>query len=189
MSQNRNDTLIGIDLETVKLSELRWHFGTGVAIHLSGTGRDKKYGYRHGVMCDLGDIREDIWYQVVAHIAQRDGEQQLVDALTAWSHEHNYTKDSSAQVRQSALQAYSYRIYDNPQWVDYVPFNRRFRPEVLRHTQLVTVIPACCSRPGEVTQEQIDHAWQNTICCPHCGRGSNFTIAGSESDPPWELFA
>ena len=61
-------------------------------------------------------------------------------------------------MRHKALQLHISRIFDNPRWVNFIPFNREYRPEVLEHASLVTVINECCGKPGEVTQEQIDGA-------------------------------
>lgn len=63
MRTEQIDNIESIDLSTVTLSELRWQFGTGISIS-KGSGRDKTYSYRCGVMTDLGDIKEEIWYQV-----------------------------------------------------------------------------------------------------------------------------
>ena len=79
-------------------------------------------------------------------------------------------------VRHKALQLHISRIFDNPRWVNFIPFNREYRPEVLEHASLVTVINECCGKPGEVTQEQIDGACTGTVACPHCGRWSSFSI-------------
>ena len=120
-------------------------------------------------------------------IAQRDNETWLVDALAVWEAEHNYTRRSPAQIREEALELYSMRIFDQPEWVVYIPFNRRFRPDVLDGAHIVTVINDCCKKPEEVTQEQIDRAYGGTVACPHCGRWSTFSIVSGEA-PPWEEF-
>ncbi len=186
MSYKRIDSLDGIDLSTVSLSDVRWQIGSGIAIS-SGSGRDKKYRYRNGVITNIGDIEEHIWYQLVEQIAQRDNEVWLVDALAVWEGEHNYLRRSPAQIREEALELYSMRIFDQPEWVVYIPFNRRFRPDVLDGAHIVTVINDCCKKPGEVTQEQIDRAYGGTVACPHCGRWSTFSIVSGEV-PPWEEF-
>lgn len=108
--------------------------------------------------------------------SKRLGEQKLLEALTDWESRHNYAKDSARTVRHKALQLHISRIFDNPRWVNFIPFNREYRPEVLEHASLVTVINECCGKPGEVTQEQIDGACTGTVACPHCGRWSSFSI-------------
>ena len=42
--------------DSVTFEDLSVHFFTGRSILLSGSGRDKKYSYRSGVMTDVGDI-------------------------------------------------------------------------------------------------------------------------------------
>ena len=153
----------------------------------TGSGRDKKHFSRSGAATPIGDIQEDLWYQVAEHIAKREGEEWLVDALTQWDKEHNYMKESPSELRKDALQSYSHSLYDNPRWVDFIPFNRQFRPEVLETARIVTIITDCCKVPGEVTQEQIDGAQKGEVCCPHCGRWSTFSIL-SEELPPWDMF-
>ena len=186
MSRIRIDSLDGLDLLTIPLSDVRWQVGSGVALS-SGSGRDKKYRYRNGVITNIGDIEEHIWYQLVEQIAQRDSEVWLVDALTIWKGEHNHTCTSPSKIREDALQSYSMRIFDQPEWVHYIPFNRRFRSDTLIGAHIVTVINDCCKKPGEVTQEQIDRAYDGTVACPHCGRWSKFSVV-AEEEPPWEEF-
>ena len=175
-----------LDLNTITTADIRWKYGT-FRPYSTGSGRDKKHFSRSGVATAIGDIQEDLWYQVAEHIAKRDGEEWLVDALAQWNKEHNYGKDSPTELRRDALQSYSYRIFDNPQWVLYVPFNQRYRPEVLETARLVTVVCDCCEKPGETTQEQIDRGQNGKVSCPHCGRWSTFTIL-SEELPPWDAY-
>lgn len=46
--------------------------------------------------------------------------------------------------------------------------------EALDESRLVWVETVCCRKPGQVTREQIDKAYQHTVSCPHCGRFSEF---------------
>lgn len=179
------DSLSGIDLDSLRLEDIRWHSSTGIAIS-SGSGRDRTYSYRTGVITDLGDIKTSLWRQIAEAVAQRRGEQWLVDALTEWERAHNYTKVSASQLRLEALHKYSMSLQDWPEWVDYIPFNRKYRPQVLEQAHIVTVFNACCGKPGEVTQEQIDRAWRGQIACPCCGRWSLFSICLPDGTLPWE---
>ena len=178
-------SLSGIDLDSLRLEDIRWHSSTGIAVS-SGSGRDRTYSYRTGVITDLGDIKTSLWRQIAEAVAQRRGEQWLVDALTEWERAHNYTKVSASQLRLEALHKYSMSLQDWPEWVDYIPFNRKYRPQVLEQAHIVTVFNACCGKPGEVTQEQIDRAWRGQIACPCCGRWSLFSICLPDGTLPWE---
>ena len=180
------NSLAEIDLIGLGLANIRFGCGTGIAIS-SGSGRYKTHTYRRGVMTDLGDIRADVWYQLVEYFARFYGEEPLVAALLEWSMAHNYGKETAAKLRQHALQDYSLRLFDNPRWVYYIPFNQIYRPDVLRRAHIVTILPACCGKPGLVTREQIDGAYQRSVACPHCGRWSTFSIVEASPDSPaWE---
>lgn len=65
----------------------------------------------------------------------------------------------------------------------YLPFNKRYRPEVWRAAHIVYVRNECCHKISPVTQEQIDHAYNGTIPCPHCGRWSEFIVLGIRLQP------
>lgn len=165
------------------MNDIRWLGGTGRACS-SGTGQSKKTSYRRGVSTPLGDIELSVWYQVAEEIVRRDGEQEMLSHLITWGTEHNYAHLSATEIRQEALKLISVNIFEQPRWVDYIPFNRRFRPEVVQKAHIVTIISACCQLPGEVTQEQIDAAYSNMVACPHCGRWAAYTVA--ETQGPWE---
>lgn len=185
-ANNLIDSSEQLDIGTITLADIEWRYGTFLP-YSTGSGRDKKHFSRSGVATPIGDIQVDLWYQLAAQIAKRDGEVWLVDALTQWNKEHNYLKASPPELRKEALHSYSHHIYDNPRWVDFIPFNRRFRPEVLKAARIVTIITDCCKVPGEVTQEQIDRAYEKQVSCPHCGCWSTFSIL-TEEIPPWDVF-
>lgn len=182
----RIDTIEKIDLDTVTLPDICWEYGTGVAI---STG-DKRVGtyksnYRCGVMTDMGDIQRDIWRQVAEHIARRDGQEWLVKALVEWEDARNYCNQSKEEVYFSALFLYSHEAFDDPQWYGFIPFNRKYRADALKLAHIVPVVTACCKKPCDITQEQIDHAYRKQIVCPHCGCTSAFFIVGNTDDLPW----
>lgn len=106
--------------------DLRTHFGTGQAIHISGTGRDKKYGYRNGIQTNVGDIRIDVWCQLVRDLIVRSGEEQLYQNLVEWEKEHNFCFRKKEDMEEHTLTLYASRIFDCTQWVDYEAFSIRY---------------------------------------------------------------
>lgn len=189
MNTQRIDSIDLIDLVSVTFSDLRWHCGTGVAVHVSGTGRDKKYRYRHGVMTDIGDIEESVWYEAATYLVRRESEADLFEMLVTWETEHNYTNASPANLRLEALQCYVSRLFNCPEWVDFIPFNRRFRPHALVGAHLVKLIYDCCGHTKEATQEQINRSYNHTVYCQSCGDWTTFsTVPLKEADPPWQLY-
>lgn len=179
MQSGQINSLSEIDMEHLSFEDIRWQYGTFHPAS-TGSGRDKKYSAWIGVQTDLGEVERGVWCQAAESLIQKAGEQKLLEALIDWESRHNYAKDSARTVRRKALQLHISRIFDNPRWVSFIPFNREYRPEILKNARIVIVINECCGKPGEVTQEQLDGACNGTVACPHCGRWSRFSIVESE---------
>ena len=96
------NSILQLDLDTIAFSDIHWRFGT-FQPYSTGSGRDKKHFSRSGVATPIGDIQVDLWYQVAEHIAKREGEEWLVDALTQWNKEHNYMHLHPTELREDAL--------------------------------------------------------------------------------------
>ena len=167
--------LRGIDFSKLEFEDLRWKYGTFQSVS-TGSGCDKKYSSWSGVKTRIGEIVESVWYQAAEKLIRGKGEQELLGYLTQWCSERNFLKESAGEIRKKALQLHVDRIFDHPRWVDFVPFNRQYRPEILQTAHLVTVVNECCQKPGVVTQEQIDASDNGTVACPCCGRWSQFRV-------------
>ena len=178
MERQRIRDLREIDFSKLEFEDLQWQYGVFQSTS-TGSGRDKKYSSWSGVKTRIGEIEESVWYQAAEKLIREKGEQELLGYLIQWCSELNFLKESADRIRKRALQLHVDRIFDNPRWVDFVPFNRRYRPDVLKTARLVTVVSECCQEPGVVTQEQIDAAHEGTIACPCCGKWSHFNIVDS----------
>ena len=161
---NIND-LSEIDLANVPLSQLQHRGGT---YHCA----KKRERGRIGVQTDLGDILESVWREAVEHVALRDYESWLVDALEEWSKSLAFIKGRN-EARKYALELYSSRIFDNKQWVGYIEFNREYRPDFVKAERFLTVMAECCKQPGEMTRERYEAAYTT---CPICRRSAEVTI-------------
>ena len=61
----------------ITFAALRCHFQTGRSYVISGEGRNRVYGFRSGVQCDLGDIEKSEWIRMVKEHISRQGEEEL----------------------------------------------------------------------------------------------------------------
>ena len=163
--------------------DLRMHFRTGRSYVISGTGRDRKYGYRHGVMCNLGDLEESDWLQQMKDLIHRSGEDELHEQLLQWCRENNFAKETEKDLRLRAIELHASRIFDNERWVDYIAFNRRYRPEVIDPSRLRWIRTACCNKPAQTTIRLIEEIYDKRTCCPICGRWSFFEVLTKEDAP------
>ncbi len=161
--------------------DLRMKCGTGRAILLSGTGRDKKYSYRRGVDCNLGDIEQSEWMRLMHELLERSGEEQLHRQMLCWHKEHSYFKETSEQIAFSVLVKHSMRLFDDPGWVDYIKFNQRYRPKLLADVAVGAVRSACCNTPFLTTQVLLEKALNGTTCCQICGRWSEYEVLSTGS--------
>ena len=165
----------------VQFSDLRVHYRTGRSYVISGTGKNRKYGYRQGVKCDIGDMEISEWCKAARALIERSGEQELLDNLCAFLTLHDYCHSSKKELEEEALQLHMSRIFDNEAWVYFIEFNRLYRSEVLQKANLRKVKTDCCEEPGWVTQKRIDMAGMNgSIPCPVCGRWSPFGFISVE---------
>ena len=161
----------------ITFAALRCHFQTGRSYVISGVGRNRVYGFRSGIQCDLGDIEKSEWIRMVKEEISRQGEEELHQQLLQHLKDQNYAKESRAEIEFKALQYHAARIFDNEGWVDFLDFNRKYRPEVAASARLVWIRTACCKKPGEVTESMMErHQSTNTVCCPYCGRWAEYEL-------------
>lgn len=180
MNNEQINSLSELCIEDLTFADINWRYGTGRS-KSTGEGRNKTHTYRTGVSTIIGDIREDIWYQLAEEMIERHGEQELFKMMLEWEKKRGISQQSSAENRHHAIKLHVMRIFDHPEWVDYIPFNRKYRPEVLARAHLVSVVTKCCKKPGQTTMEQIHASLTQTIHCPHCGRFSEYTVLEGES--------
>ena len=119
----------GVDFSSITYEDIRWQYGV-FRCNSTGSGRDKKHLPWDGVKTNLGEIEEKDWCRLADAVIERDGETHLLKHLIQWCSEHNYIGASAAELRKEALQLHIDRVFDNPQWGGYLPFNKRYRPEV-----------------------------------------------------------
>lgn len=163
-------------MSEISFTDLCCHYQTGRSYVVSGEGRNRVYGYRNGIQCDLGDIEQAEWCQMVKDVIQSVGEQILFDNLLQYLRDHNYAKESAKELEFKALQLHAARTFDNEAWVDFLQFNRKYRPEIATTARLVLVVTDCCKKPGEITQAMLNshNRINDRVCCPHCGRWAHY---------------
>lgn len=123
------------DIQKLTFAQLRVQFHTGRAFVVSGTGKDRKYGYRYGCMTEIGDIEISQWTELVQYLIERDGEQSLQKELVSWVAETCPWLHTQKERVDYALSLHASRIFDCEDWVDYAEFNRLYRPDVLQGTK------------------------------------------------------
>jgi len=151
-------------VDELTFADLRYQFGTGRSFLISGTGRDKKFGYRNGVMTAVGDIEISKWKELMQAVILRFGEEELHTQLCEWEMENTPWPHTKAETLEYALELHSARIFDDPQWVDFIPFNRKYRPEVLEKANLIQIRYPCCGAVFERTKERFDRENGKEYC-------------------------
>ena len=116
----------------ISYEDIRLMYHTGKFIRDYGS-QDKKAGrYRIGVMTKIGDIEEKVWIQYAEELIRRYDEETLFKQLKSWYKETIHWLKDEKDLHRYSLECFVARIFDNPNWVDYMAFNRRYRPEVLQ---------------------------------------------------------
>ena len=120
--------------ENVTYDDIRLMYHTGKFIRDYGS-QDKKAGkYRIGVMTKLGDIEEKDWIRYAEELVRRNSEEDLFKQLKSWYRQTTPWLRDEKDLHRYTLECFVARIYDNPDWVDFVAFNERYRPDLLTKT-------------------------------------------------------
>lgn len=156
----------------LSFADLRVHYYTGQSYLISGECRNKVFGYRHGVMTDIGDLPEDEWAQLAKRLIEQAGEQELYQQLFAWEKEHSHWKRKELRFELDVLSMHIARLPDNPAWCDFIPFNRKYRPAVLCRAEMLWVKCSGCGKRHEMTGKQLKNIRDKNdgkLYCQKCG--------------------
>ena len=173
------DKIEEVDTEHLTLADLRSHYRTGRA-NTRGSGRDKISTYRNGIGTNIGDVEESLWRRLVKDLINKHDEQELHQQLRAWVKENCLWLKTEAEIELEALELHASRIFDDQEWVGFIPFNRQYRPKTLEQANIAHVTFFSCGHSGDVTQAQIDRADNQQVSCPVCGVWSEFQIIPSD---------
>lgn len=112
MDRRQINSLSGIDIPSLDSEDIRFMYGTGVS-KSNGFGRYKKRSLRKGVQTQIGDIREDLWYQLAEQVNGLHGEARLLEALEVWCREEMHYPRYGFDLHKEALELHSHRIFDS----------------------------------------------------------------------------
>ncbi len=111
--------------------DIRLMYHTGVFIRDYGS-QDKKAGrYRIGVMTKIGDIEVSEWIQYAEELIRRNNDEDMFGKLKRWFRESCAWFRDEKELHRYTLECFVAGLPDNPEWVDYVEFNKLHRPELL----------------------------------------------------------
>ena len=173
---DKEDQLRGIEITFPKLL---CHYGT-FQVRTCGTDRlgKRKYNNRIGIQTDIGDLEIHLWRDLVMKLIEETGEKAMYQHLLVWVMKHNVVQQSKEDIEDYAKELFVSRIFDNPLWVDFVPFNRKYRPNYLESVDMVTAINTCCNKQYQIPLERLNHIQNDVTCCGHCGRHTPFKVIG-----------
>ena len=63
----------------------------------------------------------------------RSGEEELYRQMYAWFKDGVMYYSSEAETKKIVLRSYSLRLFDDPEWCNYIAFNKKYRPWVLQN--------------------------------------------------------
>ena len=127
-----------------------------------------------------GNVERSQWQSMVRELIREAGEEELFQQLLEWTGERTLWLKTEKERENYALELHASRIFDKEEWVDFVPFNRKYRPGRLTSAGLVPVEADCCGKEFITTFAQIQNGI-GTVCCPYCGRFSNYKMKGNEN--------
>lgn len=156
----------------LNFTDLRVRYYTGRSYLVSGEGRNKVFGYRHGMMTNIGDLPEDEWVRLAKQLIEQAGEQKLYQQLLTWEKEHSHWQRKEMRFELDVLSMHVARLPDDPAWCDFIPFNRKYRPEVLSGAEVLWVKCSGCGKVHEMTRTQLESIRNRSdgkLYCQKCG--------------------
>ncbi len=122
-------------IEELSFDDVRELYGTGRSYQTEKRRHDDKgYTYRHGIQTKIGDIEISVWYELVERMIRLKRQEELYNQLLIWVEEEVVWFKTKEEAKGYALKLHASQIFDNPKWVDYIPFNKRFRPNRIEET-------------------------------------------------------
>lgn len=149
-------------------SDLKVRYFTGRSILISDTGQGKRYQYRNGCMTALGDLEISEWREMITELIAYRSEQELQKQLYEWCAEHTPWLHGKSEITDYALECHAARLFDDPLWTDYIPFNRKYRPNVLDSAELIWAKTACCGTAQQFTVPQYRKICGQSFFCRTC---------------------
>ena len=144
-------------------------------------GRYKRKGLESYVVTPVGEIKRTDWERMLRQLIREAGEENLFSHLLGWMAENTPWLRKESEKISYALELHAARVFDNEAWVGFVQFNEKYRPERLKTAGLASVKTACCGKYSIVTTAQL-HRDDGKVCCPYCGRFSEYEIDKGEQD-------
>ncbi len=160
-------------------ADLVMHYGTGQAYKIPHPYK-KLTGYRRGIQTNLGDIEISEWQRLIKGLIKKKGEQDLFDKLLTWEKE-NHVLTKYDNITQHTLELFASRIFDNEEWYDFIPFNKKYFPEKLFTVSIVEVTTDCCQASLQMTMKQIEKIFNGRLHCPACQQYTTFTYNRKEN--------
>ena len=166
------DSITQINAAQITRENLRYMYGTGQEIASKNSQGNKVSHYRTGVQTAMGDMEVSLWMELVQKLIEQENDQEIFEQLLEWEKDNNIGARTKHDILREAMQSYTYRIYDNKAWWDYVRFNMKYRSESL-YVRL-----ACCKRVSRLPKEQVrqHHEEPDTVPCPYCNKGTVFWV-------------
>ena len=117
------------EIESIKddltFQMVKYMYGTGRSNSFT-TAHGKVVTYRHGVMTEIGDIEESVWMQIVEFLIKKSQETELYNNLLEWVTDTIKWLQNDIERKMYAIRLHAARIFDNPDWIDYRAFNKKY---------------------------------------------------------------
>lgn len=154
---------MGYSMEELKIKQ-----SCGRSFLIGIRDRRKITEYRMYYQTPAGEFEVETWENLMLEAIDKAGENVLFEELKEYAKKLPWLKNSKA-IQNYALELHSGRIFDDPQWVGYIKFNRKCRPEALAGVPIISIWTDCCSCAGEITESMYLRDKEKTAC-PTCGR-------------------
>jgi len=154
-----------INLSEVNYNDIRCLANIGQAWS-EGKRRNKVHGYNYCIRTRLDDFKVSEWIKIAKSLISKNNEDELYLNFKEY-----YAKIKWADEKY-VLGCFVDRLFDDLLWVGFIPFNQKYRPDIIKDMNFVSVKNECCDEFGLITIVRYEYD-NKTNYCPVCGRFSS----------------
>lgn len=129
---------------------------------------------RQYVHCSNGWMPQQVWKQKALDLIQKHNETSILEGLV------EYTKKTFPWIQSEegryiyALELHMLRLFEDPNWPNYIPFSLQYRPEVVSPKSIGVYVCSCGA--SHLLPKETYWLRRPYVSCPYCDKPMDASV-------------